>query len=90
VGELGEGLKALKGDRNSTGRPTELRCLYPQASQRLRAALIQPQWERVSLTLQRLDAPGWRETLGGAHPLRGEGEGEWEKGLWDGGTRRGR
>lgn len=30
-------------------------------------------WERIHLSLQRLDMPGWVDTLG-AHPLKGEGE----------------
>jgi hypothetical protein len=36
---------------------------------------VWPQWERMSLTLKRLDAPGQKDTREGAHSHRRRGEG---------------
>lgn len=43
-------------------------------------SLIEYQWERMNLTLQGLDEPGLGNLKGGAHLLRGEGEGGWGMG----------
>jgi len=49
--------------------------------------LALPQWERLCLILQRLDAPGLGATYKMPHLLRGEGG--WEEGLCVGENRRG-
>ena len=36
-------------------------------------SFVWPQWERIHLAPQRLDVPGWEDTLG-THTNKGEGE----------------
>jgi hypothetical protein len=43
--------------------------------------LVGPQWEKVCLIFQRLEAPGKGEVCCGEHPLRGKRKKEWDKKL---------
>jgi hypothetical protein len=49
--------------------------------------LIWPQWEKIHLILERLEAPGKGEDWWGMgkHPLGSKGEEEWDEELWEGG-----
>jgi hypothetical protein len=54
--------------------------------------LVQPQWERMHLTSQRCDGPGWRDTQGAPTCSEEKGRGYEEKGCgrgkWEGAVSR--
>jgi hypothetical protein len=60
-----------------------------------RNCLVWPQWEKMCLILEKLEAPGKEDTTGvGAggggeeeHPLRGKGKGKLDEELWGLGRR---
>ena len=93
--ELGEGLKKLKGraedqliqtpgsSQGLSHQPGPYTGWSKAAGKYIAEVyLIWPQWEKVRLIPERLEAPGKGEVWWGReHPLRGKGEEKWDEEL---------
>jgi hypothetical protein len=69
-------------------RQHTLTCLRPPHTHIADYCLVWPQWKKIWLIFERLEAPG-EGGCGWQHPLRSKGEGERDEKWWEGEPDRG-